>query len=77
MENQTKTKITIRNTFHNSQVGLILTNGKINHSQSLRARRALCGRKGCRCEGMLVEVVRNSDGISFVRGIALCDLEQF
>jgi len=52
-------KITLTNNFHNTEINLVvLSNGGGNmfsKSQVAKARKALCGIKGCTCGGMLGE----------------------
>ena len=49
-------KITLRNEFHNTEVGLLVDRdayhqggADLSRSQILRARRELCGVQGCQC----------------------------
>ncbi len=42
-------KITLYNDFHNTEVNLLVRDGKISRNQILRARRELCGIRDCVC----------------------------
>ncbi len=45
----TKKKITLYNDFHNTEVNLLVRDGKLSRNQVARARRELCGIEGCCC----------------------------
>jgi hypothetical protein len=42
-------KIKLTNGFHNTEVVLISRNGELSTRQIKRAKRVLCGLRGCRC----------------------------
>lgn len=46
-----KTKITLSNSFHNTEVTLIAKGGYLSRGQVRRARKALCGIGECCCGG--------------------------
>ena len=45
-------KATLKNNFHNSEVNVIVTDGKISEAAMIRAEKKLCGIKGCTCGGV-------------------------
>jgi len=52
MTNTHKTKITLENTFHNTEVTVIAWDGIISASSIARAKHKLCGVSGCTCGGI-------------------------
>ena len=52
MKNTHKTKITLENTFHNTEVTVIAWDGVISASSIARAKHKLCGVSGCTCGGI-------------------------
>ena len=44
-------KITLTNNFHNTSVNLMVENDRLTLNQIKRAKRQLCGCKGCCCSG--------------------------
>lgn len=42
-------KITLKNDFHNTEINLVVKDGKLSPAQVKRSRKALCGIAGCTC----------------------------
>ena len=45
-------KATIKNNFHNSEVNVLVKDGKISETSMIRAGKKLCGIKDCTCGGV-------------------------